>query len=186
MPRISPITSSTDATVTAVLEDMKARRGKAPNAMVTLAQSPAAFNGYHVLKKALMRGRLSSHQREIVALVTAQENACQYCLSGHTQAAAAAGLSPAGILRARLGRGDNALDNAIAAFALEVIQQRGLVDDAGFVAARKAGVDDSLMVEIVANVSLNTLTNYNNRLAETEIDFPVVELELNEHSNQGV
>jgi alkylhydroperoxidase family enzyme len=94
-------------------------------------------------------------------------------------------LSPTGILDARLGRADDVLDDAIAAFALKVIQQRGLVDDAELVAAQKAGVDDSLMVEIVANVSLNTLTNYNNRLADTEIDFPVVELELNEHSNQG-
>ena len=184
MPRISPISDSTDATVTAVLDDMKGRRGKAPNAMATLAQSPAAFNGYHALKKALMRGRLTSRQREIVALVTAQENACQYCLSGHTQAAATVGLSPTDILNARVGKSDNALDNAIATFALKVIQQRGLVDDAGLVAAREAGVDDSLMVEIVANVSLNTLTNYNNRLADTEIDFPVVQLELEAVSEQ--
>jgi hypothetical protein len=56
MPRISPITNSTDATVTAVLNDMKARRGKAPNTMATLAQSPTAFNGYHALKKAAGRG----------------------------------------------------------------------------------------------------------------------------------
>ena len=55
MPRISPISGSTDATVTAVLDDMKARIGKAPNAMAALAQSSAAFNGYHALKKALMR-----------------------------------------------------------------------------------------------------------------------------------
>ena len=40
------------------------------------------------------------------------------------------------------------------------------------------------MVEIVANVALNTLTNYNNRLADTKIYFPVVELELEEFSNQ--
>jgi alkylhydroperoxidase family enzyme len=67
---------------------------------------------------------------------------------------------------------------------MKVIQQRGLVDDADLVVAREAGVDDSLMVEIVANVALNTLTNYNNRLADTEIDFPVVQLELEAFSNQ--
>jgi uncharacterized peroxidase-related enzyme len=178
MPRISPISESTDIAVTTVLDDMKARMGKAPNAMATLAQSPVAFNGYHALKKALMRGHLTSRQREIVALVTAQENACQYCLSGHTQAAAKVGLSPTEILNARAGKSDNVLDNAIATFAIKVIQQRGSVDDADLVTAREAGVDDSLMVEIVANVALNTLTNYNNRLADTEIDFPVVELEL--------
>jgi len=44
MPRISPVSNSTDATVTEVLDNMKARMGKAPNAMATLAQSSAAFN----------------------------------------------------------------------------------------------------------------------------------------------
>jgi uncharacterized peroxidase-related enzyme len=178
MPRISPISESTDAAVTAVLDDMKVRRGKAPNAMATLAQSPAAFNGYHAFKKALGKGRLTIRQREIVALVTAQANSCQYCLSGHTEAAAAFGLSTTDILNARTGKGANALDNAIATFAMKVIQQRGLVDDDDLVVARGAGVDDSLMVEIVANVALNTLTNYNNRLADTDIDYPVVPLEL--------
>jgi hypothetical protein len=56
MPRISPISVSVGATVTAILDDMKARRGKVPNAMATLAQSPAAFNEYHALLKALMKG----------------------------------------------------------------------------------------------------------------------------------
>ena len=31
-------------------------------------------------------------------------------------------------------------------------------------------------MEIVANVALNTLTNYANEVADTEIDYPVVEL----------
>ena len=184
MPRISPISGSTDGTVTAILDDMKARMGKAPNAMATLAQSSAAFNGYHALKKALTRGRLTSRQREIVALVTAQENACQYCLSGHTQAAAAVGLDATDILNARAGKSSNKLDNAIATFAMKVTQQRGLLGDADLVVAREDGVDDSLMVEIVANVALNTLTNYNNRLADTEIDYPVVHLDLEAFSNQ--
>jgi hypothetical protein len=43
--------------------------------------------------------------------------------------------------------------------------------------ARKAGIDDGLMLEVIANVAVNTLTNYANELAGTEIDFPVVEVE---------
>ena len=121
---------------------------------------------------------MTGRQREIVGLATAQANACQYCIAGHIQTAATVVLSPTDILNARVGRSDKALDNAIATFALKVIQQQGLIEDAGVDVAREAGVDDSLMVEIVANVSLNTLTNYNNRLADTEIDFPVVQVEL--------
>jgi len=66
----------------------------------------------------------------------------------------------------------------LATFAKELIRQRGLVSDRDLNLARKAGIDDSLMLEIVAHVALNTLTNYVNRLADTEIDFPVVPVEI--------
>ncbi|HEX4169479.1 MAG TPA: hypothetical protein VHZ55_28795 [Bryobacteraceae bacterium] len=44
--------------------------------------------------------------------------------------------------------------------------------------AQKAGIDDALMMEVVASIAMNTLTNYANELAGTEIDFPVVEVKL--------
>jgi uncharacterized peroxidase-related enzyme len=178
MPRISTASASADVTVTAVLDDMKARKGKAPNAMTTLAQSPAAFNGYIALSKALMRGHLTARQRESLALAVAQANACQYCLSAHTASSKMAGLSDPDILKARAGKSDKALDNAILTFAVTVVHQKGLLSDADIAAAREAGIDDILMLEIVAHVTLNTLTNYTNRLADTEIDFPVVQVAL--------
>ena len=44
--------------------------------------------------------------------------------------------------------------------------------------AKAAGLDDGLIVEIIANLVHNTLTNYTNHVAQTEIDFPVVPLEI--------
>jgi uncharacterized peroxidase-related enzyme len=178
MPRISPVSTSIDASVSAVLDDMKARLGKAPNAMATLAQSPAAFNGYMALSKVLTKGRLTARQRESLALAIAQANACQYCLSAHTASSKLTGLSNAEVLNARTGKSDNALDHAILTFAVKLVHQKGLLADADIASAREAGIDDGLMLEIVANVALNTLTNYTNRLADTEIDFPVVQVEL--------
>ncbi len=39
---------------------------------------------------------------------------------------------------------------------------------------RAAGFSDAEIVEIVLHVALNTLTNYVNEVAGTEIDFPAV------------
>lgn len=39
---------------------------------------------------------------------------------------------------------------------------------------RRAGLDDGLILEVIANVALNTLTNYTNNIADTTVDFPVV------------
>lgn len=37
-----------------------------------------------------------------------------------------------------------------------------------------AGLSDADIIEIVLHVALNTLTNYVNSVAQTDIDFPVV------------
>jgi len=39
---------------------------------------------------------------------------------------------------------------------------------------RRAGLDDGLILEVIANIALNTLTNYTNHIADTTVDFPVV------------
>ncbi|MGU3299308.1 carboxymuconolactone decarboxylase family protein, partial [Aeromonas hydrophila] len=41
-----------------------------------------------------------------------------------------------------------------------------------------AGLDDELVLEVLGQVVVNTMTNYGNHLAGTEIDFPIVALTL--------
>jgi alkylhydroperoxidase family enzyme len=42
-------------------------------------------------------------------------------------------------------------------------------------AARAAGIDDSKIVEVIGHVASQTLTNYLNNVALTEIDFPAID-----------
>jgi hypothetical protein len=48
------------------------------------------------------------------------------------------------------------------------------LSDAEFQSARAAGLSDAEIVETVANVALNILTNYLNHVARTVVDFPAV------------
>ncbi len=43
-------------------------------------------------------------------------------------------------------------------------------------ALRAAGFSEGEIVEIVATVGITTFTNYFNHIAQTEVDFPVVEV----------
>ena len=179
MSRISPVVSShVDAKVAATLSQVKASLGMVPNLFATLAHAPVALDGYLSLSKTLSHGRLSARQREMLALAVGQENECQYCLSAHTAMAKAAGVSEADAVKARGGYGEDPLERALALFAKKIVRQRGHVADKDIENARKAGIDVSLMMEVVATVALNTLTNYANELAGTEIDFPVVPVKL--------
>jgi uncharacterized peroxidase-related enzyme len=179
MSRIGTVVSSNvDAKVATTLSQVKASLGMVPNLFATLAHAPVALDGYLSLSQTLSRGRLSARQREILALAVSQENECQYCLSAHTAMAKAASVSEADAMKARGGDGEDTLECALASFAKKIVRQRGHVSDEDIENARKAGIDDGLMMEVVAAVALNTLTNYANELAGTEIDFPVVQVKL--------
>lgn len=179
MARIAPVaTSNLDPKVAATLSHVKTSLGKVPNLFATLANAPVALDAVLSLSRTLSRGRLSARQREILALAIAQKNECQYCVSAHTASSKAAGISATDAIKARNGNSDDPFERALTNFAKNLIRQRGLVSDHDLKTARKLGIDDGLMLEIVANVALNTLTNYVNRLADTEIDFPVVPVEI--------
>jgi alkylhydroperoxidase family enzyme len=56
-----------------------------------------------------------------------------------------------------------------------VVRERGHVSNEQVQAVRSAGYSDAQVLDILLAVALNTFTNYVNEVAQTEIDFPVVE-----------
>ncbi|MBF8161931.1 carboxymuconolactone decarboxylase family protein [Ectopseudomonas hydrolytica] len=151
----------------AALEGIQKGLGFIPNAFKTLAHSPAALNGYLGLAQALGKSSLSASEREVIALATSEVNGCDYCLAAHTFFGAKAGLSDEAIGQARSGS-----LSAVAALARQITASRGQLNDDQIAAAREAGLTDSTIVEVVAQVTLLTLTNYLNNIATTDIDFP--------------
>jgi uncharacterized peroxidase-related enzyme len=179
MPRIAPIdTTQAAADVQATLSAVKAKIGMVPNSFSTFAQSPPVLNGYLAFSDALANGALTTKQREIIALTVAQANECHYCLSAHTLMGKGAGLSADAIRKAREGEGESSLDNAVAVFARRVMETRGQVSDADLATAHAAGLDDAHLVEVIAVVAINVLTNYTNNVAQPDIDFPKVDIAL--------
>jgi alkylhydroperoxidase family enzyme len=59
-----------------------------------------------------------------------------------------------------------------------VLNTRGEVSDTDLSVARSAGLDDVQIAEVIAHVALNIFTNYFNRVAHTDVDFPKVPLAL--------
>ncbi|MCG3203168.1 MAG: hypothetical protein NFCOHLIN_03087 [Gammaproteobacteria bacterium] len=179
MPNIHPLEPTrADARTAETLAKVRRKLGVLPNLFTTLANAPAALNGYLQFGEALAGGRLSAQQRELIAVAVAQENACGYCLSAHTALGKGLGVSEAELHKARRGSARNAKDAAILAFAQQVARDRGNVAPSEIETLRKIGIDDGLILEIVAHVAINVLTNYVNLIAGTEIDFPRVDLRV--------
>jgi len=177
MPRLStPATIETSpAAAQPLLHAVKKQLGVVPNLFRVVGNSPAALEGYLGLNGALGKGELEAATRERIALAVAEVNGCDYCLSAHTYLGKnLAKLSEAEIAANRDGMSTDSKADAAVRFPVKLVNARGHVSDADVQAVKKAGYNDAQVIEIVLHGALNTLTNYVNEVAKTEIDFPVV------------
>jgi uncharacterized peroxidase-related enzyme len=155
-----------------LLDAVKDRLGLVPNMTRAMANSPAALDGYLQLSGALGKGTLPAKFREQIALAVAQANGCDCCLAAHSAVGRMVGLTADQIHDSRLGTAVDPKADALIRFALKVLETRGQVDDHDLDEVRGAGFDDAAIAEVVANVALHVFTNYFNRMAETDLDFP--------------
>ncbi|MDF1806804.1 carboxymuconolactone decarboxylase family protein [Hyphomonas sp.] len=158
-----------------LLDAVQKQLGSVPNLFRLVANSPAALEGYLSLNGALGKGKLDPATRERIALAVAQINGCGYCLAAHTYLGKnLARLSDAEMRANRNGGSTDARADAAVRFAAEIVEARGRVASSAVDAVKAAGYSDAEIVEVVAHVALNTLTNYVNEVFGTGIDFPQV------------
>ena len=158
-----------------ILDAVNAQLGVIPNLFRLVAQSPAALAGMTGLSGALGK-TLDVKTRERIAIATAEANGCDYCLSAHNYLGLnLAKISPEEIALNRKGASGDAKADAAVRFAAKVAQTRGKVGAEDLAAVRKAGYSDAQIIDVIATVGENFLTNLFNNVAQTEIDFPVIQ-----------
>jgi uncharacterized peroxidase-related enzyme len=176
MSRITiPQADQTPSASLPLLEAVNRQLGVVPNLMKLVGNSPAALEGYLSLSGALGKGTIGAKTIERIALAVAELNGCGYCLSAHSYLGSNLAKLDAAELDAN--RHGNSYDPKAAAalrFATQIVGTRGHVSDADLAAVKAAGYSEPEIIEIVLLVALNTLTNYVNNVAKTNIDFPEV------------
>jgi uncharacterized peroxidase-related enzyme len=156
---------------------VKTKMGMIPNLMKTMGHSPALLEGYLSYNDALANGVLDKQLRELIAVTVGEYNGCQYCVSAHTMIGEKmAGISSEMILAARTGDATSTKFDAALTFVRSVLSQKGAVSDHELAAVKAIGYSDEEVAEIIGHVGLNVLTNFFNNTAQTEVDFPKVEL----------
>lgn len=145
-----------------------------------LAWSPAAMKVYRAAENALGGGELSPRQREQIALTVAEINGCAECVAAHVLAGKGAGLTDAEVSLAQGATGSDTKSNAMLAFTLAVVLQRGDIKNDHLKLLRDAGFPESQIIEIIANIALNIFTNYLNIIfkSETKMRMPKASEEL--------
>lgn len=175
MSRINPVSDAEASPEAAGLfAAIKSKIGAVPNLYRVMANEPAVLAAALGFGDALGKGSFDQKTREAIALAVAGENKCDYCASAHSAISKSLKVDAAEIEARLKGKSADPKLNAILAFAVKVVDTRGLVSDADLAAAKEAGLTQGEIVETVAVTVANILTNYINHVAETEIDFPVV------------
>lgn len=169
---IDPQTATGEAAE--LLATVKAKMGGVPNLLKVMANAPSVLKTYLSFGETIHTGRFNAKTREALALTIAAANGCDYCASAHSAIAGSLKVDSNEITLNLQGRSNDPKIEALLVFAQRVVQTRGFVTDADLTEVRAAGYDDADILEVIGQVVANTLTNYVNHVAQTDIDFPKV------------
>lgn len=153
-----------------VLEKL-AQGGKIINIFKIMANSPAVLKVYTGMNSALSEKTLDFKIVEKINLSISNINGCEYCNAAHSYLAKDV-ISAEEISNSRVGKSSDEKAQAAINFAMAVLKNVGKVSDEELQKVKSAGFSDGEILEIIAVVALNFLTNSINNVAHTPVDFP--------------
>lgn len=154
------------------LKSVKAKYGFIPNLMGELAISPTALEAYANLSSVFGQTSLTAVEQQVVLLTTSYENNCAYCMAAHSTIALSIGLEREALIAIREGgeiKSDPRLE-ALHMFTSAMVVERGLVEKSVIETFMRAGYTKANILDVLTGVTMKTLSNYTNHIAETEVD----------------
>ena len=165
---------SAPAEVKDVLETVeKDNNGYIPNLIGLLANAPTALEAYRTVGAINRRNSLTPVEREVVQITAAVTNGCAFCVAGHTAFSIKQIQMNDDLLQALRNRTPIETDpklDTLAKFTLAVINTKGRVGDEALAEFLEAGYTHQNALDVVLGVSLASLCNYANNLANTPIN----------------
>ncbi|KDB44849.1 carboxymuconolactone decarboxylase family protein [Glaesserella parasuis] len=154
------------------LQAVKNNNGFIPNLIGVLANAPTALETYRTVGAINQRTSLTPTEREVVQITVAVANGCGFCVAGHTAISIKQIKMPDELLQALRKATpiqDNKLDT-LARFTLAVINTKGKVGETLLNEFFAVGYTQQNALDVVLGVSLASLCNYANNLADTPIN----------------
>lgn len=152
--------------------------GFVPNVLRVMAEAPAAVKAYATVADLFSQTSLSPQEQQVVLLSVAVENRCHYCVAAHTAGLLGAGgeAADANAIRRDDEPGNDRLA-ALSRFTRRLVRERGWVGGEPLDAFLEAGFEQRHVFEVLVGVTMKTLSNYTNHMAETPLDGPLKKFE---------
>jgi AhpD family alkylhydroperoxidase len=168
MMRITP--APTDLPLS-VYDVARHRFGWLPNTIRVMARGTNAADQYLHAVGRNAESTVPPLARELIAVLVAEENGCDYCCTAHRLAAIALGAPTDPHNPCSLLEPDDPHLRAVVALAQRIVHSRGRLDDIELAQARASEIDDQMIIDIAAVIAENVLGNLINNLAQTELDL---------------
>ncbi len=153
-----------------LLADAKKTTGMIPGLYAVMAEAPGLLEAYLKVGELFTQ---SSFDKDEITVVWQTINVCHYCVPAHTAIAKSMNVNDdiSDALRNETPL-PNARLEALRLFTLNVVRNRGIVDDDAVQAFLDAGFSKRQILEVILGVAQKVMSNYTNHLANTPVDKP--------------
>jgi len=157
----------------AVLAEAQQTNGMIPGLYAVMAEAPGLLAAYKAVGDLFAESSFDKDEITVVWQTINVEHACHYCVPAHTAIAKSMEVSDeiSDALRNETPL-PNARLEALRTFTLNVVRNRGNVDDDAVQAFLNAGFTRRQILEVILGVSQKVMSNYSNHLANTPVDAP--------------
>jgi len=174
---MTEFTLHTEATAPAASKPLLANSLKAfgmiPGLHAVMAEAPGLLEAYQAVHELFVNSSFDADELTVVWQTINVEHDCHYCVPAHTAIAKSMGVSDA--ISDAL-RNETPLPNpkleALRTFTLDVVRNRGHVDEPAVQAFLDAGFTRGQILEVVLGLAQKVMSNYTNHLAKTPVDTP--------------
>ncbi len=155
----------------AILEGAQKQMGMIPGLYAVMAESPELLKAYTQLHQLFTATSFDAEELTVVWQTINVEHQCHYCVPAHTGIAHSMNVDP--VLIEAL-RNDETLPSpklqALKAFTLAVVRERGNVSESALDAFFAAGYGHQQVLEVILGLSQKVISNYVNHVAHTPVD----------------
>lgn len=156
----------------AIFKSIKSNVGMLPNLYAAMGVSDKLLGGFLSFTETLKSGEFSKKEYEAIALATSQANGCAYCLSAHTTLGKMNGFTDKETIELRNNSSLDIQLNALVTLANEFVVLKGRPTAEVVTNFFEVGFNKTAFAELVAIVSMITITNTIYHNGGFDIDFP--------------
>jgi uncharacterized peroxidase-related enzyme len=176
MSRISVVgKSDVSKDVQEIFTEIEGAFGMVPNLFKAYSHFPPLLRAnWDKVKALMMQGDLSRKTKEAIAVLVSKDNSCSYCVAAHTAALKSIGVTEAEIevIENDIEKSDfTEKERALITFVRKANKDPNKITDEEFTLLRKAGANESEIVEALGVMELFTAFNKFLDSLNVEVDF---------------